>query len=201
MLVGVTGGIGSGKSELAKMLADLGAQRVDADAVAREVVADTEIVASLLAEFGSDLRDGVGQIDRRELGRRALRTAEGSRRLEEIMRTPLAKSIDRRLAAAEGSAGRAIVVYDASLIFEWGREKLCDLVVVVDAAEELRIERVRQRSGMESGEIRERMARQMDPAQKKVRADYVIDNNGDLAALNQQAQGLWAKLQVERGRI
>ena len=201
MLVGITGGIGSGKSALAQILANLGARWVDADAVAREVAADPEIVASLLAAFGSDLRDDMGQIDRRELGRRSLRTAEGSRRLEEIMRPSLSKAIDHRLAAVEMFAGRAIVVYDASLIFEWGRETRCDFVVVVDAAEELRIERVRQRSGMESGEIRERMARQMDPAQKKVRADYVIDNNGDLAALNQQAQGLWAKLQVERGRI
>ena len=116
MLVGVTGGIGSGKSELAKMLADLGAQRVDADAVAREVAADTEIVASLLAAFGSDLRDGVGQIDRRELGRRALRTAEGSRRLEEIMRTPLAKSSDRRLAAAVQEKARQPVRHHRVLL-------------------------------------------------------------------------------------
>lgn len=198
MLVGITGGIGSGKSALAQILANLGARRVDADAVAREVAADPEIVASLLAAFGGDLRNDLGQIDRRELGRRSLRTAEGGRRLEEIMRPSLSKAIDRRVVAAEGPAARAIVVYDASLIFEWGREKRCDLVVVVDAAEELRIERVRQRSGMESGEIRERMARQMDPAQKKLRADYVIDNNGDLTALNRQAQELWAELQAKR---
>ncbi|MBN59840.1 MAG: dephospho-CoA kinase [Gemmatimonadetes bacterium] len=200
MLVGITGGMGSGKSALAQMLVDLGALRVDADAVAREVAADAEVAARLLAAFGGDLRDDAGHIDRRELGRRAFRTAEGSRRLEEIMRPPLAEAIECRLAAAEGVAAAAIVVFDAPLIFEWGTEGRCDRVVVVDAAEELRIERVRKRSGMAEGEIRERMARQMDPAQKKARADYVIDNNGDLAALHRQARGLWAELQARGGR-
>ena len=192
--------MGSGKSALAQMLVELGALRVDADAVAREVAADAEVAARLLTAFGGDLRDDAGHIDRRELGRRAFRTAEGSRRLEEIMRPPLAEAIEYRLAAAEGVAAAAIVVFDAPLIFEWGTEGRCDRVVVVDAAEELRIERVRKRSGMAKGEIRERMARQMDPAQKKARADYVIDNNGDLAALNRQARELWVALQARGGR-
>ena len=191
MLVGITGGIGSGKSALARMLADLGAHRVDADLVAREVAAEEEVAVRLLAAFGSDLRDGTGQIDRRELGRRALRTAEASRQLDEIMRPPLSAAIDRRLADAERAAVGGIVVFDAPLIFEWGKEGRCDRVVVVDAEEEVRIARVRQRSGMAEVEIRQRMALQMDPAQKKTLADHVVENNGDLAALSIEARGLW----------
>ena len=82
-----------------------------------EVAADAEVAARLLAAFGGDLRDDAGHIDRRELGRRAFRTAEGSRRLEEIMRPPLAEAIECWLAAAEGVAAAAIVVFDAPLIF------------------------------------------------------------------------------------
>jgi len=92
------------------------------------------------------------------------------------------------------SAGSGVVVFDASLIYEWGSEARFDRVVVVDADEEIRVSRALARGGLQEAEIRERMARQMDPLEKKARADYVVDNNGNLGDLAVQANRLWREL-------
>jgi len=110
------------------------------------------------------------------------------------MRPPLAAAIERRLTQAVEEAGDGIVVFDAPLIYEWGNEGNFDLMVVVDAEEERCVSRVQQRSGLPACEIRQRMARQMDLKEKKARADLVIDNNEDLAALAAQAKVLWAEI-------
>ena len=202
MLVGITGGMGAGKSALAQMLTGFGALRVDADEVAREVATIPAVIENLQAAFGRDLLGPDGRLDRQELGRRALRSDEASQRLEAIMRPPLAAAIEHRLAQAVEEAGGGIVIFDAPLIYEWGNEGNFDRIVVVDAEEERCVSRVQQRSGLPVCEIRQRMARQMDPQEKKARADFVIDNNGGLAALATQAEVLWAKLvsaEQERG--
>ncbi len=201
MLVGITGGMGAGKSALAEMLAEFGALRVDADEVAREVAAIPAVIENLQAAFGRDLLGLDGRLNRQELGRRALRSDETNRRLEAIMRPPLASAIERRLAQAVKEADGGVVVFDAPLIYEWGNEGNFDRVVVVDAEEERCISRVQQRSGLPVCEIRQRMARQMDPQAKKARADFVIDNNKDLTALAAQAKTLWVELiGTEQGR-
>ena len=201
MLVGITGGIGAGKSALAQMLAELGALRVDADEVAREVAAIPAVIENLQAAFGRDLLGPDGYLDRRELGRRALRSDESSQRLEAIMRPPISAAIEHRLAQAVEEAGGGVVVFDAPLIYEWGNEGNFDRVVVVDAEEERCVSRVQERSGLPVCEIRQRMARQMDPKKKKARADFVIDNNKGLDALAAQAEALWAELTgAEQGR-
>ena len=201
MLVGITGGMGAGKSALAQMLAEFGALRVDADEVAREVATIPVVIENLQAAFGRDLIGPDGRLDRQELGRRALRSAEASQRLEAIMRPSLSAAIERRLAQAVAKADGGVVVFDAPLIYEWGNEGNFDRVVVVDAEEERCISRVQQRSGLPVCEIRQRMARQMDPQAKKARADFVIDNNKDLIALAAQAKTLWVELiGTEQGR-
>ena len=195
MLVGITGGMGAGKSALAQMLAGLGALRVDADEVAREVAAIPAVIEKLQAAFGCDLLGPDGCLDRRELGRRALRSDEAGQRLEAIMRPPLSAAIERRLARAVEEANGGVVVFDAPLIYEWGNEGNFDRIVVVDAEEERCVSRVQQRSGLPVCEIRQRMARQMDPQIKKVCADFVIDNNKGLDVLAAQAKVLWAELE------
>ncbi|MYA23917.1 MAG: dephospho-CoA kinase [Gemmatimonadetes bacterium] len=194
MLVGITGGMGAGKSALAQMLAELGALRVDADEVAREVATIAAVIEHLQAAFGGDLLGLEGRLDRRELGRRALRSDEVSQQLEAIMRLPLSAAIERRLAQAVEEAGDGVVVFDAPLIYEWENEGNFDRIVVVDAEEERCVSRVQQRSGLPVCEIRQRMARQMNPQEKKARADFVIDNNKGLDALAAQAKTLWAEL-------
>ena len=194
VLVGITGGMGAGKSALAQILVEFGALRVDADEVAREVATIPAVIENLQMAFGRDLLGPDGRLNRQELGRRALRSAEASQRLESIMRSPLSAAIDRRLAQAVEEAAGGVVVFDAPLIYEWGNEGNFDRVVVVDAEEERCVSRVQQRSDLPVCEIRQRMARQMDPQEKKARADFVIDNNKDLDALAAQAEALWAEL-------
>ena len=194
MLVGITGGIGSGKSAFSGLLVDRGALGVDADLVAREVADDPAVVQQLKEAFGEDLLDNEGKLDRRGLGRRAFVSDQGSQLLEEIMRPPLAHAIWRKLERAKQSAASGVVVFDASLIYEWGSEARFDRVVVVDADEEIRVSRALARGGLQEAEIRERMARQMDPLEKKARADYVVDNNGNLGDLAVQANRLWGEL-------
>lgn len=159
--------MGAGKSALAQMLAELGALRVDADEVAREVATIPAVIENLQAAFGRDLLGPDGRLDRRELGRRALRSDEASQQLEAIMRPPLSAAIERRLAQAVEEAGDGVVVFDAPLIYEWENEGNFDLMVVVDAEEEQCVSRVQQRSGLPACEIRQRMARQMDSQKKK----------------------------------
>ena len=194
MLVGITGGMGAGKSALAQMLAEFGALRVDADEVAREVATIPAVIENLQVAFGRDLLGPDGRLNRRELGRRALKSDEASQQLEAIMRPPISAAIERRLAQAVEEAGSGVVVFDAPLIYEWGNEGNFDRIVVVDAEEERCVSRVQQRSGLPVCEIRQRMARQMDPQKKKARADFVIDNNKGLTALAAQAEALWAEL-------
>ena len=194
MLVGITGGMGAGKSALAQILVEFGALRVDADEVAREVAIIPAVVENLQAAFGRDLLGLDGCLNRQELGRRALRSDESSQQLETIMRPPLSAAIERRLAQAVEEAAGGVVVFDAPLIYEWGNEGNFDRVVVVDAEEERCVSRVQERSGLPVCEIRQRMARQMDPGKKKARADFVIDNNKGLDALAAQAGSLWAEL-------
>ena len=168
MLVGITGGMGAGKSALAQMLAEFGALRVDADEVAREVAAIPAVIENLQAAFGRDLLGPDGYLNRRELGRRALKSDEASQRLEAIMRPPISAAIERRLAQAVEEAGGGVVVFDAPLIYEWGNEGNFDRIVVVDAEGERCVSRVQQRSGLPVCEIRQRMARQMDPQKKRL---------------------------------
>ena len=176
------------------MLAEFGALRVDADEVARKVATIPAVIENLQAAFGRDLLRPDGYLDRRELGRRALKSDEASQQLEAIMRPPISAAIERRLAQAVEEAGGGVVVFDAPLIYEWGNEGNFDRIVVVDAEEGRCVSRVQQRSGLPVCEIRQRMARQMDPQKKKARADFVIDNNKGLDALAVQAKVLWAEL-------
>jgi len=194
MLVGITGGIGAGKSMLAEMLAERGARRVDADKIAREVAEIPGVIKQLQEVFGADILDTKGNLDRRELGRRALKSTQESQRLEQIMRPPLSAAIGRRLEQEVATAGNGIVIFDAPLIYEWEIEEYFDRIVVVDAEEERRLARVQRRSGLPERDIRDRMARQMESQEKRIRADFVIENNGDLAALEEQAFRLWGQL-------
>jgi len=195
MLVGITGGIGSGKSSFAQMLADRGGIRIDADQVAREVAEYPVVVLQLQEVFGADVLNGEDRLDRRELGRRAFVSEETSQRLEQIMRPPLAQAIWQKLKQASQVPENSLVLLDASLIYEWGSQARFDRIVVVDADEDKRVARAIARGGLREEEIRKRMARQMDPAEKRQRADYVVYNNGDLTDLLACAEVVWRELE------
>ena len=194
--VGLTGGIGSGKSTVAELLAAHGAVIVDADAIAREVLAPgTPGLAEVVAEFGPGVLAVDGSLDRAALGRTVFADPARLRRLEAITHPKVALESRRRLGAAPADA---VVVYDVPLLVEKGLAAAHDVVVVVVAPLAARLARLAAR-GVDEQTARARVAAQADDDQRRAVADFVLDNSGDLPALERAVEGLWQAL-LERVR-
>ncbi|MGB0606591.1 MAG: dephospho-CoA kinase [Candidatus Latescibacterota bacterium] len=194
MILGVTGGMGVGKSALSRYFVTLGARSLDADRVAHDLLEAGAGRASLCACFGADIEDKNGQLDRRLLGRRALASKSSLQKLYAIVRPSLEAELRSRLGTLSKESPPNIVVFDAPLLYEWGIDAWTDCVVVVYADREIRIERIMRRSGLSRIEIERRMALQMDEDEKRERADFTVNNSDDLNALHQQAVTLWAQI-------
>lgn len=196
--VGLTGGIGSGKSEVSRLLAAYGAVIVDADRIAREVVEPgTPGLAAVIAEFGPGVVTADGALDRPKLG--AIVFADTGRRtaLNAIVH-PLVRARSAEIEAA--AAPDAVVVHDVPLLAENGLAPLYDLVIVIDAAEETRLDRLVRLRGMTPDEARARMAAQATRAERLAVADLVIDNDGPLEALEAQVANVWTDLLARSAR-
>ncbi|MBN97837.1 MAG: dephospho-CoA kinase [Gemmatimonadetes bacterium] len=194
MIIGISGGMGAGKSTLARFFEKWGAILVDADRIGHAVIERPPLRLALKAAFGREIERPDGSLDRRALGRQAFADEAGKERLNEIVQPPLELELWKQVECAHGPEGGNIVVVDAALIFEWDRAHRFDVVVVVFAAEEVQIERVAQRQNLEPGEIRERLAAQMPAAEKISRADFALENNGSVPQLEKKAARLWTKL-------
>lgn len=190
--VGLTGGIGSGKSEVARLLAAHGAVVVDADALAREAVAPgTPGLAAVVAEFGPEVLAADGSLDRAALGRVVFGDDTRLAALEAIVHP----YVGRRSAELMGAATPgSVVVYDVPLLVEKGLQDGYDVVVVVDAADETRLRRLVELRGMPEADARERMAAQADRQARLAVADHVVANDGDLDALRLQVDRIWSSL-------
>ena len=194
-LVGLTGGIGSGKSTVAKMLADAGLTVVDADRIAREIMEPgSPVLDAVAAEFGHDLISNTGVLDRGELARRAFATEAATLRLNAITHPAIRAESERQFAAA-ASRGEQVAVYDMPLLVELGLHHDMDLTVVVDVDVEERVRRLVNARGLDEHDVRARISRQISDDKRKAAADIVIDNNGDLAQLAAQVDALLVKLQ------
>lgn len=198
LLVGLTGGIGSGKSTVAELLAARGAWIVDADAVARAVVEPgTPALATLVERFGPEILDAEGRLDRPALGRIAF-ADEGSRTdLEGITHPAINEEFIRRIGEAPKGS---IVICDVPLLVEskTAGSRGYQLVIVVEAPRELRFERLEKR-GVPRADAEARMAAQASDEERRAVATHVIDNSGDLAHLEQQVDTVWADLVKQRG--
>lgn len=189
--VGITGGIGSGKSALTDHLAACGVAIVDADRAARDVVAPGEAALDAIASrFGEDILRDDGTLDRAAL-RRIVFTDPGARRWLESLTHPL---IGARLQAGLAQAKSAYAVLSSPLLLEGRQRELVDVVVVVDAPEEVQLARTVQRDKHDEALVRAIMAAQMDRKQRLALADRVIDNSGTRAALTRAAASLHGDL-------
>ena len=195
--VGLTGGIGAGKSEAARLLAQRGAVVVDADRLAREVVAPgTPGLASVVAEFGEEVLAPDGSLDRARLGAIVFNDEERLRALNAIVHPLVAE----RAAALQAAAPPdAVVVHDVPLIAEHQLQHRYDLVVVVDASEETRLARLTRLRGLDEADARARMAAQASREERLKIADHVLNNDGTVAELEAQVEELWQVLR-ERER-
>ncbi|WP_371587577.1 dephospho-CoA kinase [Streptomyces virginiae] len=190
--VGLTGGIGAGKSEVSRLLAGYGAIVVDADRIAREVVEPgTPGLAAVVAAFGESVLTTEGTLDRPKLGSIVFADPAKLRTLNAIVH-PLVGARSAELEAAAGAD--AIVVHDVPLLTENGLAPLYDLVVVVDATPGTQLARLTALRGMAEEEARARMATQATREQRLAVATLVIDNDGPLEALEPQVRKVWDEL-------
>jgi dephospho-CoA kinase len=204
-VVGLTGGIATGKSTVAQMFAKLGAVVVDADEIVHELQAPgTPVLAQIVAAFGPEVLAGDGELDREALGARVFRDPEARRRLGDIVHPPVIAEMWRRAEEAR-AAGAPLVLLDIPLLLEGratgkgsGALLPFDAVIVVYAPEPVQIERQVTRNGYERAEAERRVGAQMPIEEKRARADLVIDNAGSLAETEQQVRDLYARLVRER---
>ena len=201
LTVGLTGGIGSGKSEVSRRLRDLGAVVVDADAVAREVVEPgTPGLAAVVDEFGESVLRDDGSLDREGLGRIVFGDADKLARLNAIVHPLVGERIAARMADVERNHPDGVVVYDVPLLVENNLQDGYDVVLVVAASPEVQLRRLVEQRGMTAEDAQARIAAQAPLDAKLAAADIVIDNDGELADLDPRVQEVWADLRDRAGR-
>ncbi len=195
LLVGLTGGIGAGKSTVAALLEARGAVVLDADAVARSVVEPGQpAFDELVAHFGAGIVGSDGALDRAALAAAAFATPDGKAALDAITHPPIHAEFGRRMAEAPPDA---IVVMDVPLLVESGNaaERGYEAVIVVEAPEQVRLDRLVGR-GLERSDAQARMKTQASDDQRREVATHVLDNTGDPAALAVQVDELWSDLEA-----
>jgi len=188
LLVGLTGGIGVGKSAVAAMFAARGAAVVDGDEISRRLQEPgLPCYRAIVDAFGREMLDPAGRIDRRRLGAVVFADTVSLRRLEAIMHPAIWAACEAEIQAAS-AAGKAVCVVEMALILETGQRGRFRKLIVVTAPERVQIERVARARGLTATEAQQRLAAQWSGEDKARLADYVIDNGGDLAATERQVE-------------
>ena len=194
LLVGLTGGIASGKSTVSAMLAEQGAEVIDADHIARQVVMPgTPAWCKIREHFGPGVLHPDGQLDRQALADIVFADKSKLALLNEITHPAIFARIADRLEAHHGQD--VVVVLDAALLIEAGLAEGVDVVVVVHSPREIQVERLAAK-GVGATDARNRIAAQLEPEKRLARADIVIDNGGSLEGLGRQVDKLWEELQA-----
>jgi dephospho-CoA kinase len=190
-VVGLTGGIGSGKSRVADLFVECGAALVDTDAIAHELTGPGGgAMAELIAAFGPGIADGQGALDRSAMRQRVFAAPEERQQLEAILHPLIRHLADDRCRAAAAP----YVILAVPLLIESGSfRQRCNRILVVDCPEELQIARVMARNGLSAAEVRAIMAAQATRQQRLAAADDIIANDSDLATLEQRVNALHEK--------
>lgn len=203
LLVGLTGGIGSGKTEVASELAKLGANVIDADEVARDIsLPGTRAYEEIVNEFGDVVLDSSGNIDRESLASLVFGHEDRRRRLNGITHPRIFEEIIqrvRRSAAGTGNGEVPATIVDAALIVDVGASGAFDMLLVVTADEDIRVRRMEKHRGMSEEEARGRVASQVPEAERITRADVVIENNGTLDDLRHRVADAWEEIKKRAG--
>ncbi len=201
MILGILGGIGSGKSAVARLFAEAGCPVIDADPVAHEVLQRPEVRAEIRRRFGSEVAGERGEIDRPALAAKVFGDASAVEALNQIVHPGVREAIARRIAEHRRVNGRqipadrpeAVLVLDVSLLASSPLKTECDRLVFVEAAEEVRLERCRRR-GWTPEEMARREGHQIPLAEKRALANWIIDNNGSLENAREQVNEILGRL-------
>ena len=195
-VIGLTGGIGSGKSTVSQFLAELGATIIDADKIGHEVLKpDTEVWREVVAAFGKQIVAANGTIDRKNLGAIVFSNPEARAQLNQIMHPRIYEMVKAQLAEYQRQ-GTNVVVVEAPLLVEADWTLLVDEVWVTTAAEDTVLKRLRERTGLSETESQARIRSQLPPEEKIKSADVVIDTDCDLDELKAKVRELWRGLQA-----
>lgn len=198
-IIGLTGGIGSGKSTVAQLLVQEGWVLVDADRIARDIVEPGQPALAELADaFGQDILLPDGSLDRGLLASRAFASREKTDLLNSITHPRIQEETQARFEAAR-QGGADFVVYDMPLLVDKGLHNDMDATIVVDVDVEERVRRLVEYRGLDEGDARRRIAAQIPDDVRRAAADFVIDNNGPREALDAQVAGVVEKLRVRLG--
>ncbi|MGC8838871.1 MAG: dephospho-CoA kinase [Anaerolineae bacterium] len=195
-VIGLTGNIATGKSEVLRILRDLGAYVVDADQrVHRLLRRGTPVYQQVVEAFGTGILDEAQEIDRRRLGARVFADPEALARLERIVHPAVIAEVERELREVAQRGAHRVAVVEAIKLLESGlADGLCDEVWVVHARPEQQVARLMATRGLTEEEARQRLAAQPPQEAKEARADWVVDNSGPLEATRQQIRAAWARV-------
>ncbi len=198
-LIGLTGNIATGKSLVGRILAELGAQVIDADALVRDLQRQgVPVYADILAEFGPNILRADGEIDRDKLGAQVFSDPEALERLEAIVHPAVGREIERRLADLSRTQLttdlRTVAVVEAIKLIEAGLHKRCNALWVVTSRPEVQLERLLRTRGLSEADARVRIEAQPPQSEKAALADVLIENNGTLDSLREQVKRYWEKL-------
>jgi dephospho-CoA kinase len=199
--IGLTGGIGSGKTLVARLFKEFGAAIVDADAIAREVGAPGgPAYEGIVSAFGPAVVHADGTLDRKALGDRVFTDAAARRRLNALTHPHIRRRMAEEASRLGSVPGVEVIVLDIPLLLETtdGRDLGLDGIVVVDADDDVRVGRLVARDGFSEADARRRLAAQMPLREKVARADWVIDNNGTPDHTREQVRALWETLRARR---
>jgi len=194
MILGITGGIASGKSTVSRLFESLGIPVVSADDLAREIVRPgTETLDHIIEHFGEEILTPFGELDRKKLAEKIFADNTARQALNRLTHPAIAALAGKKLRAlAKGS--EALVIYEAPLLFEAGAEKRVDAVLVVKVDKKVQLERLMERDNLSEKEALSRIQAQMSQEEKIARADYVIDNSGPVEETKGQVVALLRKL-------
>lgn len=197
LILGITGNIASGKSTITEALVRHGAALVDADRLARQVVASgSPVLARLVAYFGDGILRRSGELNRERLAQIIFADSHAREELNRMTHPAIARLAIERLQQLKNTPGIPLVVYEAPLLFEAGAEGRVDRVLVVKIDPVVQLQRLMARDGLDETAARQRLAAQMSQREKLARADHVIDNSGTLEEALRQVDELWKRLVV-----
>lgn len=195
MIIGLTGGIASGKSTVSALFVREGAALVDADVIAREVMLPGHpVLAAAVQAFGDRILRADGSLDRTALGDIVFRDPEALQTLNSLTHPAIRKEIRLRMEALEQEDSRRLVIVDIPLLYESGLDTLFEQVIVVYVPRRVQLARLMERNEMTLGQAEDRIASQMDIELKRRRATYVIDNSRSLEATEHQVAALRDRL-------
>ncbi|MCS7207469.1 MAG: dephospho-CoA kinase [Dehalococcoidia bacterium] len=198
MVIGVTGGIGTGKSTVTRILRELGAVVIDADALGHEAYRPgTQAWQEVVEAFGTDILLPSGEVDRKRLGAIVFNDPQALARLNAIMHPKMFRMAQERIQQAKAQ-GHQVIVLEAAILLEAGWDPLVDEIWVVTAPEAVAVERAQARTGLPREAILARVRAQMPPQERIRRAHVVIDNAGSLEDLRRRLETLWQERIVTR---